>query len=176
MSACYSPGNGRKRPVGCPIVQIPYLRHIDSMGLAIPVPQEASTGRQGLTRLLWPVHLRHRLAERDSTAVSIFLFAPALLNGFGLQLPDGFFEPFLRLQREAETHEAFWQASVLVTKVVDARFVLWRCPADRSTLFGRCWSSVKRETESRVDKWHNKRKDKLFGDSRPEPIFLGVDT
>lgn len=76
--------------------------------------------------------------------------------------------------RKAETHEAFWQASVLFTKVVDARFVLWRCPADRSTLFGRCWSSVKRETESRVDKWHNKRKDKLFGDNRPEPIFLST--
>ncbi|WP_234190774.1 hypothetical protein [Shinella sp. NM-101] len=76
--------------------------------------------------------------------------------------------------RKAETHEAFWQASVLFAKVVDARFVLWRHPADRSTLFGRCWSSIKRETESRIDKWHNKRKDKLFGDTRPEAIFLGV--
>lgn len=66
----------------------------------------------------------------------------------------------------------FWRASVLFTKIVDARFELWSKSNSSTKIFDTFWHSVSAAVKRRIAKWHDKRKDKLFGHTRPDDIFL----
>lgn len=79
---------------------------------------------------------------------------------------------WLEAMKMAETPEEFWRASVLFSKLIDARLDLCLGTIDQATICGRFWISVRTGAESRIEKWHNKRKEKLFGDGRPASVFL----
>ena len=73
---------------------------------------------------------------------------------------------------ETDKPEDFWRYSQLFAKVVDGRFEIWRNEVEGSgqpiSLF---WPSVGAEVRNRVEKWEKKRKDKLFGQKAPMPLF-----
>jgi hypothetical protein len=74
----------------------------------------------------------------------------------------------------AKEPQEFWQASVLFLKVVDARFDIWRAKLGAGTdTFASFRPTISDGLRRRIEKWQHKRKDKLFGDSAPESIFLG---
>lgn len=67
----------------------------------------------------------------------------------------------------------FWQASVLFTKIVDGRFVLWAKSFEMETDIYRAFCpTIFRLIERRIEKWQKKRQDSLFGDKVPDGIFL----
>jgi hypothetical protein len=70
----------------------------------------------------------------------------------------------------------FWRNSVLLTKIVDARFDLWAKsqPSD-TTLMRSFFPTIEGEIRQRIKKWAEKRKDKLFGEKAPNIIFLVRD-
>src|SRR5690606_7776383 len=51
----------------------------------------------------------------------------------------------------------FWRYSVLLGKVVDGRYVLWRQPADRTKTSDAFMPTVAAQIERRIKKWHNNR-------------------
>ena len=73
----------------------------------------------------------------------------------------------------ASTVEAFWTASVLFLKVVDARFdAEHRNMPVGSEVFNMWWWSVERRLKRRFGKWADKRQKTLFGSKVPDSIFL----
>lgn len=67
----------------------------------------------------------------------------------------------------------FWQASVLLQKVVDARFDLWRDGlGSKGETFAAFQPTVYSAIRNRIEKWQKKRKDKLYGDTAPVDNFL----
>jgi hypothetical protein len=73
----------------------------------------------------------------------------------------------------ANTEEAFWTASVLFLKVVDARFDAEHRDEPMGTeVFNTWWWSVERRLKRRFDRWANKRKKTLFGSKVPDSIYL----
>lgn len=71
----------------------------------------------------------------------------------------------------------FWQASVLLTKIVDGRFDIWRRHDPSTTdVFQTFLPTVLREITRRAEKWQGKRKDQLFGDKLPALLFLPGET
>lgn len=75
--------------------------------------------------------------------------------------------------RSAQTPLDFWQASTLLTKVVDVRFDIWAADTEAETdRFKAFLPTVKREISRRIEKWQSKRKDNLFGDKSPASLFL----
>ncbi len=74
---------------------------------------------------------------------------------------------------EANEKENFWQAAVLLAKIVDARFDIWSSALGpgRET-FAAFKSTTTREIERRIEKWQKKREDTLFGDKSPADLFL----
>lgn len=67
----------------------------------------------------------------------------------------------------------FWRAQVLLGKIVDGRFAVWRkqYPTTGSTI-GRLGQSVGDRLKSRYDRWEKHRKKTLFGREAPSPFFL----
>ena len=67
----------------------------------------------------------------------------------------------------------FWRYSQLLTKIVDGRFEIWRNEVEEKgrpmLLF---WPSISQKVSNRIKKWEQKRKDKLFGERAPMPIFV----
>ena len=75
--------------------------------------------------------------------------------------------------RTAKTPLEFWQASVLLTKIVDLRFDIWAGDLGAETDICRAFlPTVLREIGRRIEKWQKKRKDHLFGDKLPALFFL----
>ena len=75
--------------------------------------------------------------------------------------------------RNAKTPLEFWQASVLLTKIVDVRFDIWAQNVGAET--GTCrafFPTVLRGIGRRIEKWQTKRKDHLYGDKSPATLFL----
>ena len=73
----------------------------------------------------------------------------------------------------AATPEEFWRYAVLFTKIIDARYDLW-C-GDRqsgSSIFTAFLPTVKERITARIESWQTKRKNKLFGQDVPDPVFL----
>ena len=67
----------------------------------------------------------------------------------------------------------FWRYSVLFTKVVDGRHGLWQSVYTiRSEPIQLFWSSIGNKLRSRIRKWEDQRKKKLFGQEAPAEIFL----
>ena len=67
----------------------------------------------------------------------------------------------------------FWRYSVLFTKVVDARFGLWRSDFDTSSELMRLFEpSIGPEIERRLKRWRSHREKKLFGGRVPADVFL----
>lgn len=75
---------------------------------------------------------------------------------------------------QTDCNSDFWRYSVLFLKIVDERFVVWNKSYNKEkTLFLEFWPSVSDDKiRHRFEKWRKKRKDKLFGDNAPAPIFL----
>lgn len=79
--------------------------------------------------------------------------------------------------RQAKTPLEFWQASVLLSKIVDLRFDLWsEMPGAKTETFCAFVPTVFREIGSRIEKWQKKRQDHLFGDPAPASPFLADET
>jgi len=74
---------------------------------------------------------------------------------------------------DEERAEDLWRYSVLLTKIVDGRIDLWEKDAESSrNSFKLFWPSIEKRVDSRVKKWRDQRKKKLFGDEAPAEIFL----
>ena len=74
------------------------------------------------------------------------------------------------------THDPkeFWRGAVLLTKVVDGRYALWRGDdATATQTFRRFFPTVESRLENRIKSWQDKRQKKLFGQDVPDPVFLG---
>lgn len=75
--------------------------------------------------------------------------------------------------RTAKTSLKFWQASVLLTQIVDVRFDIWAGTLGLETDTCRAFlPTVIRGIGRRIEKWQKKRKDYLFGDKSPADRFL----
>jgi hypothetical protein len=72
----------------------------------------------------------------------------------------------------AQTPLDFWRYSVLLEKIVDARFDLWADEALGGTFVEAFFPTIENEINQRIKKWNDKRRDKLFGGKVPPPIFL----
>lgn len=73
----------------------------------------------------------------------------------------------------AKTPLEFWQASVLLAKIVDLRFDIWSETLGEGSNTHRAFlPTVLREIGSRIEKTQKKRKDHLFGDKSPSGHFL----
>jgi len=73
----------------------------------------------------------------------------------------------------ASTVDAFWTASVLFLKVVDARFDAEHRDTPVGTeVFNTWWWSVERRLKRRFERWSSKRKKTLFGSKVPDSIYL----
>lgn len=67
----------------------------------------------------------------------------------------------------------FWQASVLFTKIVDARFDIWAATFGPKTDTCQAFlPSVLSAIGGRIEKWQKTREDHLFGDKSPADFFL----
>lgn len=79
--------------------------------------------------------------------------------------------------RTAKTPLEFWEASVLLTKIVDLRFDIWvETTGAESDICRAFFPTVRRAIERRIEKWQMKRKDHLFGDKSPAHLFLPDET
>ncbi|WP_346296416.1 hypothetical protein LRC39_04000 [Rhodopseudomonas sp. P1] len=75
--------------------------------------------------------------------------------------------------KAAKTATEFWEASVLFVKIVDARFIIWRDSfGTGSDVFLACFPALLRKIENRIERWQDKRRDKLFGDDVPSRFIL----
>lgn len=74
------------------------------------------------------------------------------------------------------THDPkeFWRNAVLLAKIVDARYALWRGDDTTATqTFRRFFPTVEGRIENCIKNWQDKRQKALFGQEVPDPIFLG---
>jgi len=79
--------------------------------------------------------------------------------------------------KSAKSPPEFWQASILLTKVVDVRFDVWATrPRSGTNTFRAFWPTVKSEITNRIEKWQVKRKNNLFGDKSPAIYFFPDET
>jgi hypothetical protein len=79
--------------------------------------------------------------------------------------------------RSAKTPLEFWQASTLLTNVIDVRFDIWAVDTSTETgVFRAFLPTVDLEITRRIEKWQKKRKDHLFGDKSPAGYFLPDET
>jgi hypothetical protein len=77
-----------------------------------------------------------------------------------------------RKMKPATTGEEFWRCAVLLAKIVDGRFDLWKGDYGPSgEVFMRFFATIEDGLESRVKKWQSARQSKLFGGDIPDPIF-----
>ncbi|MDA5633151.1 MULTISPECIES: hypothetical protein [Rhizobium/Agrobacterium group] len=73
---------------------------------------------------------------------------------------------------EANAAHEFWQASVMLIKIVDARFDIWSEATEKQSAISTSFLfTIKREIERRIQKYQKNRKDTLFGE-KPPPIDL----
>ena len=74
---------------------------------------------------------------------------------------------------EAKDRKTFWQASVMLSKTVDARLDAWSPSlGSGGEVFEAFELTVKPEIERRIEKWQKERKKQLFGDPVPSSAFL----
>ena len=74
---------------------------------------------------------------------------------------------------EARDQKEFWQASVLLTKIVDARFDVWsQTLRYGDKIFVAFIPTVMLEIKHQIEKWQNKRDATLFGEKSPADLFL----
>lgn len=74
----------------------------------------------------------------------------------------------------AKTAEEFWSNSILLEKIVDSRYALWAGDVTTAGLvFQQFFPTVEERIVSRIKSWGSKRKNKLFGQDVPEPVFFG---
>ncbi|WP_146618790.1 hypothetical protein [Rhodoplanes elegans] len=67
----------------------------------------------------------------------------------------------------------FWQASVLLTKIVDGRYEIWGGNIEgASEVFYSFYPSIEHDIKHRIERWTSKRQKKLFGDSVPAKALL----
>lgn len=73
----------------------------------------------------------------------------------------------------AERRVEFWRYSILFTKIVDARFRLWRSEFDTSNeLMCSFEASIGQDIKNRLKRWRSHREKKLFGGRVPAGVFL----
>lgn len=75
-----------------------------------------------------------------------------------------------------DSAEEFWRYSVLLTKIVDARFRLWEddVPRTGSTIESFGWS-IEDDVKRRANAWKTHREKTLCGDKVPSRVFSVVD-
>lgn len=66
----------------------------------------------------------------------------------------------------------FWRYATLLFKIVDARVGLWSASPMAEKLLDRFAWSLDKPMNRRIEAWQKKRNDKLFGDDRPNDIYL----
>ena len=71
----------------------------------------------------------------------------------------------------------FWRYAILLSKIVDGRFTVWCGDYTQKGNSIRLFGSVAvGKLESRIARWEDQRKRKLFGSEAPAPIFIDGDT
>lgn len=68
--------------------------------------------------------------------------------------------------------EDFWRHSILLEKIVDGRIVLWQQNDAIGETYRRFFATVEGRIGSRIQKWDDKRRKKLFGDTIPIAAYL----
>jgi len=67
----------------------------------------------------------------------------------------------------------FWRYSVLLSKIVDGRFAVWRSNyAQKGNSIRSFGPSVEDKLKTRFSRWKDHRSKRLFGSDAPAPIFL----
>ncbi|MBB4193077.1 hypothetical protein GGE45_001662 [Rhizobium aethiopicum] len=80
---------------------------------------------------------------------------------------------WFRRMRDAKDRESFWQSSVMLSKIVDARLDVWSFSLGSGSEVSDAFElTVKAELERRIEKWQKEREKKLFGDATPSSAFL----
>ena len=75
-------------------------------------------------------------------------------------------------QLQSATNESdFWRYAVLLAKIVDGRFDLWRSSGPTTTLFDAFLPTIESQLERRIGKWNSKRKKTLYGGEIPHHVF-----
>jgi hypothetical protein len=71
--------------------------------------------------------------------------------------------------------ESFWRSSVILSKIVDARYEIWQDAMGTGTaVFNGCIPTVRRDIRARIMKWQTKRLSLLFGGAAPQALFLSA--
>lgn len=76
----------------------------------------------------------------------------------------------------ADSAEEFWRYSILLTKIVDARFHLWEGDVSRpgAAIQSFDWS-IEDEVKRRASNWKSHREKTLCGDKVPSKVFSVID-
>ena len=86
---------------------------------------------------------------------------------------DGWARHWFEEMCKARDPTDFWRYSVLFTKIVDGRFMIWSSEYERRgepmALFA---SSIEEEVDRRIEKWRKHREKTLFGAKKPPDVFL----
>lgn len=102
------------------------------------------------------------------------LIGHAARNALYVYERDVWAQAWFERMKSARTSEDFWLNSILLTKIVDARYVVWSGDtSDASEIFHRFFPTILASIKRRLDRWRTKRKSVLFGQSAPDLIFFG---
>lgn len=77
-------------------------------------------------------------------------------------------------QKMCETNQRneFWQASLLLNKIVDGRFEVWHQEYERQGQLIATYGPTSERLKNRYDRWKTHREKTLFGNQVPDSIFL----
>lgn len=78
---------------------------------------------------------------------------------------------YQRLTQTAD-REAFWRYGILLSKIADARMLLWTGETEEGSLLDLFGQSLNRPIERRIEAWKKKRDGKLFGQDQPRDVYL----
>ena len=86
---------------------------------------------------------------------------------------DGWARHWFEEMRKAGDPTEFWRYSVLFTKIVDGRFMIWSSEYERrGEPMALLASSIEEEVDRRIEKWRKHREKTLFGAKKPPDVFL----
>ena len=86
---------------------------------------------------------------------------------------DGWARYWFEEMCKADRPTEFWRYSVLFTKIVDGRFMIWGAEYTRQEAPMRLFaSSIDEEVDRRIEKWRKHRTKTLFGAKKPADVFL----
>jgi hypothetical protein len=78
---------------------------------------------------------------------------------------------------QTDENTDFWRYAILLSKIVDGRFTIWREDyAQKGNSIQSFGSATVGKLDNRLARWEDHRNRKLFGSDVPAPIFIDGDT